>query len=321
MSLTTTGKRKRVDSQHPLSVKRTKSLKSSVPDGSVAPQKEETKTLGPSDTPLKRGSSRQAKSERRAKKIKSSRRSQSEDGKLVGSLPVASTQQRGSVPEQAERTAASLEKSADTASPPFQSAQKKPARFIVFVGNLPYSTTTLAIEAHFSKLSPVSIRHSTEPKTRKSKGFAFVEFDHYDKIKTCLKLYHHSWFDPGRTSKDTGGEEGPDAIGSAYREDKDTEKKPQDGLRRINVELTAGGGGKSSVRKNRIERKNQKLNEQRKKTKSTEDGRKHGQTKSDKGAGTGANRTAVANGGALAGKQTSKHGDQHIHPSRLKRMA
>lgn len=31
----------------------------------------------------------------------------------------------------------------------------------------------------------------------KSKGYAFLEFDGYDHMKTCLKLFHHSNFDDG----------------------------------------------------------------------------------------------------------------------------
>jgi len=37
----------------------------------------------------------------------------------------------------------------------------------------------------------------TDKNTGKSKGCAFVDFDGYDKMKTCLKLYHHSVFKDG----------------------------------------------------------------------------------------------------------------------------
>ncbi|OJJ00647.1 hypothetical protein ASPVEDRAFT_40189 [Aspergillus versicolor CBS 583.65] len=113
---------------------------------------------------------------------------------------------------------------------------KKAARFIVFVGNLPYSANTESLKAHFEKIQPISVRVATQPdKPTKSRGFGFVEFDNYDRMKTCLKLYHHSSFDDG--------------------------KYPP---RRINVELTAGGGGKSEHRKAKIDYKNQKLTEERK---------------------------------------------------------
>ena len=109
-------------------------------------------------------------------------------------------------------------------------------RFIVFIGNLPFSATTETITKHFASVSPASVRHITDQKTKKSKGFAFLEFDNYDKMKTCLKLYHHSTFESGF----------------------EKEKK-----RKINVELTAGGGGKSDQRKEKLKTKNEKLTEER----------------------------------------------------------
>jgi nucleolar protein 6 len=53
-------------------------------------------------------------------------------------------------------------------------------------------------------------------------------------MKTCLKTYHHSEFDD--------------------------KKSP---ARKINVELTAGGGGNTKARKGKIAEKNSKLTEQR----------------------------------------------------------
>jgi nucleolar protein 6 len=37
----------------------------------------------------------------------------------------------------------------------------------------------------------------THKDTGKSKGCAFVEFNRYDRMKTCLKLFHLSSFDDG----------------------------------------------------------------------------------------------------------------------------
>lgn len=65
----------------------------------------------------------------------------------------------------------------------------------LFTGNLPYTATTESISEHFQKAQPRSVRHRTEKDSGKSKGFAFLEFDGYDRMKTCLKLYHHSSFD------------------------------------------------------------------------------------------------------------------------------
>ncbi|RPA91029.1 hypothetical protein L873DRAFT_1715700 [Choiromyces venosus 120613-1] len=109
----------------------------------------------------------------------------------------------------------------------------KPAhRFIVFIGNLPYTTTHPQLQSHFSSLQPSSIRlitSKTPPHT--CKGFAFLEFTSYDRMKSCLAKYHHSMFLD----------------------------------RKINVELTAGGGGaKSKDRKEKLRTKNERLNEQRK---------------------------------------------------------
>lgn len=117
-------------------------------------------------------------------------------------------------------------------------AAPKKSRFIVFIGNLPYDATTEAIEKHFSKIKPDSVRHITQkPESGKnqrgppkSKGFAFLEFTNFDRMKTCLKLYHHTKFD------DTTG-----------------------GTRKINVELTAGGGGTGEARSKKLKAKNAKL--------------------------------------------------------------
>nr|POE89920.1 putative rna-binding protein [Quercus suber] len=119
------------------------------------------------------------------------------------------------------------------------------SRFILFVGNLPYSTTDVALNLHFAKLFPYTLRHRTDPKTKKSKGFAFLEFENYDRMKTCLSQYHHSMFDP--ESRELGGHGKGNGKGG----------------RKINVELTAGGGGKTEGRKEKIRAKNERLEGQR----------------------------------------------------------
>ena len=78
----------------------------------------------------------------------------------------------------------------------------KPVSFTTFLsslGNLPYTARDASIAAHFAKVQPTSIRHRTNRENGKSKGFAFLEFAAYDRMKTCLKLYHHSTFDDGQS--------------------------------------------------------------------------------------------------------------------------
>jgi nucleolar protein 6 len=64
-------------------------------------------------------------------------------------------------------------------------------------GNLPFTATKDRVAEHFKKVEPSGVRLNYNKDTGKFKGFAFVEFDRYDRMKTCLKLYHHTTFDDG----------------------------------------------------------------------------------------------------------------------------
>ncbi|KAF2877009.1 hypothetical protein BDV95DRAFT_663841 [Massariosphaeria phaeospora] len=112
----------------------------------------------------------------------------------------------------------------------------KKGRFIVFVGNLPFTATKEQVEAHFEKIEPAAVRLQTDKFTKKPKGTAFVEFDRFERMETCLKKYHHSIFAEGNKKKEG---------------------------RKINVELSAGGGGNSENRKSKILAKNDKLHDER----------------------------------------------------------
>ena len=192
-------------------------------------------------------------------------------------------------------------------------SQKNKSRFIVFVGNLPYSATDVSLRSHFRKLEPFTLRHRTDPKTKKSKGFAFVEFENYDRMKTCLKLYHHSMFDPAKSEQGEPDEDGEEEIKDA-RMKRDKEK----GGRRINVELTAGGGGKAEGRKEKIKVRNVRLEEQRKRRVESERKEKN---RSEN------NRPVGRNAAGPAKKETDVEDpadgvDENagMHPSRLARM-
>ncbi|KAI8362762.1 hypothetical protein BD560DRAFT_404024 [Blakeslea trispora] len=103
-------------------------------------------------------------------------------------------------------------------------------RYIIFVGNLPYTTTKEELEKHFESAGTIkSVRLLTDKATGKPKGFAFMEFENSKDLNKAL-AFHHTFF-----------------------------KK-----RQINVELTAGGGGsKSDARKEKLKTKNERLQEER----------------------------------------------------------
>jgi len=110
-------------------------------------------------------------------------------------------------------------------------------RFILFVGNLKYTSSVEAIREHFASCDPPPTVRLGTPKpsalrkaTPKSKGYAFLEFNHRNALQQALKL-HQSIIDG----------------------------------RRINVELTAGGGGNSQSRLDKLKARNKELDGQRKK--------------------------------------------------------
>ena len=103
------------------------------------------------------------------------------------------------------------------------------------IGNLGYKTTREEIQKHFTEAagSPPSVRLLTTKPTKageaaKSRGIAFVELADSTAMQACLKLHHTSI--QGRT---------------------------------INVELTAGGGGKSDTRSAKIKARNERVGGQR----------------------------------------------------------
>jgi len=132
----------------------------------------------------------------------------------------------GDVAEDAEQGASKTEKSKQ--------------RFILFLGNLKYTTTLESIEAHFAACDPPPTVRLLAPKpaankppsrpVMKSKGCAFLEFRHRNALQQGLKLHHSSL----------------------------------DG-RQINVELTAGGGGKGEARLSKLKERNKELESQRQK--------------------------------------------------------
>jgi nucleolar protein 6 len=107
-------------------------------------------------------------------------------------------------------------------------------RFILFLGNLRYTTTLETIQQHFASCDPPPKVRLLTPKaasgrtTTKSKGCAFLEFSHRNALQQGLKLHH----------SDIDG-------------------------RQVNVELTAGGGGKGEGRLQKLRERNKGLDDQR----------------------------------------------------------
>ena len=107
-----------------------------------------------------------------------------------------------------------------------------PKRFIVFLGNLPHlppAELTPLLNAHFP-VPPKHIRVPTKKGSNAPQGYAFAEFDSSSALEKALRCHHTAL-----------------------------------GARKINVELTAGGGGKSDNRMGKIKEKNEVLEEERRK--------------------------------------------------------
>lgn len=94
-----------------------------------------------------------------------------------------------------DSTTADAEADAPAGDDADANADAKKDRHIVFVGNLPFTATAATIQAHFSSLSPASVRCMSDPNSDKPcRGFAFVEFAKVWHMRTCLDKFHHSMF-------------------------------------------------------------------------------------------------------------------------------
>ncbi|CAD1808594.1 RNA recognition motif family protein [Candida parapsilosis] len=133
----------------------------------------------------------------------------------------------------------------------------KGPRFILFVGNLPYDIQQAELIAHFHNSNPDRIR------VRADKGIAFLEFDNdtqeiQSKMELALRMHH-----------------------SELRN------------RKINVELTVGGGGNSETRKLKLKEKNEKKDERQKKRIEEDKKKKSGKTSASDLSGVHPSRAAL----------------------------
>ena len=133
-------------------------------------------------------------------------------------------------------------------------------RYIVFVGNMPFTAKPSDVREHFASIPGLQSLRMLTKKSGESKGCAFLEFDTSDAVRKILKLHH---------SKMEG--------------------------RRINVELTVGGGGNNDDRKQRIQDKNSRVHEQRRKA--------HAGAHGKPAPGAGAHAARGAKGGDARGRR------------------
>ncbi len=139
---------------------------------------------------------------------------------------------RASDPESAIRDPKKQKKSSaakvDEANAPAQAddsgSAAKAKRFTLFVGNMPFNISEADVRQHFSQCSVVSCRLLRNKVTAVGKGIAFLDFSDSKGFLAALKLHHTL----------LGG-------------------------RQINVEPTAGGGGNSANRMDKIESKKKRF--------------------------------------------------------------
>lgn len=229
------------------------------------------------------GEKKQPKKDKKAKKAKKEQQEDSNGAERVGDQQTEDAEaadEANAKPAKDNRFICFIGRS--TPLPPGPSRSMQYPNFSTpTTGNLPYTATKADIEAHFSALHPSSVRLLTErDNPTKSRGIAFVEFGHFSHMKTCLAKFHHTEF--------------TDARGQT---------------RRINVELTAGGGGRKDARMDKVRERNQRLNEERARRIAKEEA-----DKEEKSAG------ARAKAGQQEGEKKKKVEDnreeQFVHPSR-----
>ena len=153
-------------------------------------KKKKSETAAAAEEPAE--ATKEEKTEKKEKKDKKDKKKKSKKDGAAAGEPETSQPNDGepmtvAVPEEHDEAAANNDES--------QKAGK--SRWIVFIGNLPFSATTTSVSAHFASLKPIGVRLLTDKATGKSRGIAFVEFDNYDRMKTCLEKYHHTEFNDG----------------------------------------------------------------------------------------------------------------------------
>nr|CCA18964.1 conserved hypothetical protein [Albugo laibachii Nc14]CCA24836.1 conserved hypothetical protein [Albugo laibachii Nc14] len=157
----------------------------------------------------------QARSKEKGAHVVETKTEHEKDDVKIDSCNVARKRQRRGSGLTSSRTIEETKiKAKDSAAKP-NSAQK--VHLTLFVGQLPFTATSEKIREHFKEAGDIQVRMLTEKKTKKFKGTAFIQVNDNKALGAALSR-HHSLMEG----------------------------------RRINVELTANGGGNKS--KLRLER-------------------------------------------------------------------
>ncbi|GAA5866709.1 hypothetical protein JCM8547_002732 [Rhodosporidiobolus lusitaniae] len=235
------------------------------------------------EQPVEGGSEGKSKKRKRAQEDEGApgeegKEESKEGGEGGDEQPKKKKRQRGKTPAQRAREAREKEGGAGGAS-----GAEGAHRLLLFVGNLPYKVTVEEIQEHFKPCGETPTVRLLTPKSpspsspaSSSKGCAFLEFLSPTSLQSALRL-HHSTLQS----------------------------------RKINVELTAGGGGNSESRRKKIEEQRKKLEGEREKAARNkrlregegEDGDKTGRWKL-----AAAKQAAKEGGGAVEGADGEKDG-------------
>ncbi|KAF3802240.1 putative RNA-binding protein [Colletotrichum gloeosporioides] len=157
------------------------------------------------------------------------------------------------------------EESAPAPTPAAEEQEEEPAeggkreKYIVFVGNLPYTANKESIRAHFSAYNPSAVRclnKDNDPNV--CRGIAFLEFSNGSNMRTCLDKMHHTEFDDGLSPARRINLELSYALPSTPPPSSSTDPYANQGL-----SYSAGGGGKSKFRREKIKSRNVQLDENR----------------------------------------------------------
>lgn len=154
-------------------------------------------------------------------------------------------------------------------------------RFLVFVGGLPNNVTPNELQAHFKSASPDHIR------IRNEKHIAFLEFDGNKDPTSIQRRMDLALLQTGTILRDG---------------------------KRLNVELTVGGGGNSKERLEKLRKKNEKL---QKETKERLD-RMKGKVNDNGSTISTTNSTSAGTSTSDKDNTPSSNLTASIHPDRLR---